>query len=80
MKKSDLAQLRLPLTPRQLQVAMLYCEGFTTLQLSSALCIAESTVKGAIAEAKAKFSNADRVTKSKLSLRARLSEDGLLLN
>jgi DNA-binding NarL/FixJ family response regulator len=69
--------VRLP--PRQALVARMYASGQTDVQIAAQLGITFLTVKKLVRKARVRYREARRQASTKLELRARLIEDGYLV-
>jgi two-component system nitrate/nitrite response regulator NarL len=70
--------LRTDLSPREAETVAFYVRGYTVQQTANRLGVQPSTVKGAIDRAKAKYATAGRPAYTKIELRARAVEDGII--
>jgi DNA-binding CsgD family transcriptional regulator len=67
-----------PLSPREAQVCVVYADGFTANEIARVLGISVENVEQRIRHAKVKYRIAGRTVHTKMELRQRLIEDGLL--
>jgi DNA-binding CsgD family transcriptional regulator len=68
----------LPMSPRELLVVCMFCEGMRTSEVTESLGLTIFTVRSYVKRARQRYANAGRPATNVLLLRQRLVEDGHL--